>query len=681
MTKVDNEIPKKQPNILFIMVDQMQYPRYKSGGFKQGISDILGFKQMADLASNPFVENYPGFTALRNNAVVLQNHRIATAACVPSRTALFTGQYGTKTKSTQTDGLFKSGTDNAFPWLNPKDMPTIGSYLREAGYSSHYFGKWHIAGEDTLNLEDYGFSDWELSYPDPHGYLPNNLGYYRDYQFRDLATSFLRRQGIAQPYNIAHAKKNAGVEPAEEPMEIPAPWFAVCSFANPHDIASYPGLPANVYGEHVNDVPYTIAIPPLNAQSAPAEAGTMKLTLNPTDLKQNIADNTPTWSEKLGLSNKPTSQLDYSYKMGLALAASPILSKVQANNEGDDISREKVLERAINACIKPNILGLPLQMTKDPEFAGQSFIQYYAYLLCEVDKHIQSVLKALDESGQADNTIVVFCPDHGEYAGAHGLMTEKWHTGYDDIIHVPLVVRFPPSMDVGSDIEGLNIRQVTEPTSHIDILPTILGLAGENANDLMPHGKKRYNNWQEPVGIDLSNLIINGDTKAVENREGVLFINYDTITAPLDIDKEIEEMGEGDISAYEVYLGAVDKLKANEHGLYPKEVDKLSEGSVVQPSSVHCVVDKSNWKLVRYFDLNDLQVENEYELYDLNTDLNEEDNLVVYNENFPTVYREGKRTAARIQEIQDKAQSLRTLMTELELQLLDPVISKIKNKK
>jgi arylsulfatase A-like enzyme len=670
MAKADNELISNRPNILFIMVDQMQYPRYESGGFDQGISDILGFKPMDNLTDNKYIENYPGFMALRNNAVVLKNHHIATAACVPSRTALFTGQYGTKTQSTQTDGLFKSGTDKTFPWLDPKAMPTIGSYMREAGYSSHYFGKWHIAGESTPNLEAYGFSDWELSYPDPHGYLPNNLGYYRDYQFRDLATSFLRRQGIAQPYNIAHAKKNAGMTD-EEPKEVPAPWFAVCSFANPHDIASYPGLPANVYGEHVDGAPYTIAIPPVNTKSATAEAGTMKLTLNPTGLEQDIAQNTPTWSENLGLNNKPTCQLDYSYKMGLALGATPILSKVQSKDAENDAgqSREEILQKAINACIKPNILGLPMQMTADPELAGKSFIQYYAYLLSEVDKHIQSVLKALDESGQADNTIVVFCPDHGEYAGAHGLMTEKRHTGYDDIIHVPLVVRFPPDYNVGTDCDGLNLRQVAEPTSHIDLLPTILGFAGESAHNLMPEGRKDYTNWQKPVGTDLSDLIRTGDTKAIENREGVLFINYDTITEPLNPKVEIKKMGKGEISAYEVFLGAVDKLRTNEHGHYPKEVRRLSEGPVVSPAHVHCVVDKSNWKLVRYFDLDDDAVQNEYELYDLDNDLNEENNLVVYND-FPAVYQEDQRTPVQVQKIKHKADFLRALMTQLETELL-----------
>ena len=666
----------QRPNILFFMVDQMHYPRFEQGGFDQQISDILGFKDIDHLDSNQFAKHYPGFMALRENAVVLKNHRIATAACVPSRTALFTGQYGTKTGSTQTDGLFKSGTSKRFPWLRPSAMPTIGSYMRLGGYSSHYFGKWHISGEGTTDLDDYGFSDWELSYPDPHGYLPNNLGYFRDYQFQDLACSFIRRQGLAAPYNAAHAKKNAHKHSADEPQNPPQPWFAVCSFANPHDIASYPGIPSNVCDQRVRGQQYTLAVPEQNSWSEVPEAGTMRIRLNASGLDQYIAENVPSWNEDLKTNNKPQCQLDYSYKMGLALAATPILQAVQ-DNAPSDASRDEIVEQAAEACLRADITGLPLIMTEDAKFAGDCFIQYYAYLISEADRHILSVLEALEESGQADNTIVVFCPDHGEYAGAHHSMTEKWHTGYEEILHVPMVVRFPKHFDVDSDKFGRKLRQIEQPTSHIDILPTILGLAGIDINDVMNKAYGDYHNLQAPVGIDLSDLIVKGCTKAIRDRDGVLFINYDTITEPLNLQRQMDKMGQGKIKPFEVYCEAVNKLKQNAEGIYPDEVSELSDGPVVQPGYVHCVVDKDNWKLVRYFDLNNSNVPSEYELYDLNSDINEQHNLVTFNR-FPQVHNQSLHTDDRVAEIAAKAQQLSDLMSKLEQQLLEPVENLVK---
>jgi arylsulfatase A-like enzyme len=52
---------------------------------------------------------------LRQNAVVLRNHTIAASACTPSRAVIYTGQYGTRTGVTQTDGLFKNGDAPNFP--------------------------------------------------------------------------------------------------------------------------------------------------------------------------------------------------------------------------------------------------------------------------------------------------------------------------------------------------------------------------------------------------------------------------------------------------------------------------------------------------------------------------------------------------------------------------------------
>ena len=94
---------KSPPNILMIMVDQMRFPRFSygpDGGFAHPLKQIFGFQGSA-FDDNSFKKFFPGLWALRDNAVVLRNHRVASSACVPSRTAIFSGQYGTVTKATQ----------------------------------------------------------------------------------------------------------------------------------------------------------------------------------------------------------------------------------------------------------------------------------------------------------------------------------------------------------------------------------------------------------------------------------------------------------------------------------------------------------------------------------------------------------------------------------------------------
>ena len=86
-------------NILLIIADQYRHPgnlSEQTEGFDNHLKSILGF-QGDVTSSNPYQEFFPGLMRLRKNAVVLKNHMIASSACIPSRSALFTGQYGTRT--------------------------------------------------------------------------------------------------------------------------------------------------------------------------------------------------------------------------------------------------------------------------------------------------------------------------------------------------------------------------------------------------------------------------------------------------------------------------------------------------------------------------------------------------------------------------------------------------------
>jgi arylsulfatase A-like enzyme len=677
----------EQPNILMIMVDQMRFPRFGFGpdhGFLDPLKEIFGFQGEAD-GDNEFKDFFPGFWSLRQNTVVLNNHRIASSACVPSRTALFTGQYGTRTGVTQTDGLFKDGADDIFPWLKPNSFPTIGNWMRSHGYDTYYFGKWHITGEDTEDLEAYGFSDWEQSYPDPHGTLPNNLGYYRDYQFEDLSCAFLRRRGLGVPYDIAHAQANLTEDPNDgpKPTDTPTPWFAVSSFTNPHDIASYPGLPGSVYKSHVGDAEYTLAVPPQNAEGNAPFGGTMSITLNKQGFRQENAHAPLTWSEALDGQNKPLCQLDYKYKMGLSLVAKGgRLAAEQAAKAGvaDLDTWQSQLDFAVEYALNTNKVGLPFALTAEPKLASEAFMQYYGYLLHEVDQHISKVLQTLEESGQADNTIVIFCPDHGEYGASHGTLMEKWHSAYEEVVHVPMIVRFPEKM---RKVPG-GLQQIDEITSHIDILPTILGLAGVDRlrfRELKRELQGSFSHVFRPVGEDLSDLVWGRANHVIDKttkkpREGVLFMTHDTITEPFKeeiVETLAEAVAEGNttpdtLNNYQVYLAAVEQLRKRDLETDPSDVGAITPGSVRQPNNVHAVISNDQWKLVRYFDENNPDCQEEYELYDLENDPNEETNLLRFDATFPTPIKDIPFSERH--DTVEKANELMVLLKRLETRML-----------
>ncbi|HWA89119.1 MAG TPA: sulfatase-like hydrolase/transferase [Rhizomicrobium sp.] len=632
---VDKAVDKatSRKNILLITCDQYRFPRFsygKDGGFNQFLKEILGFQALSD--DNDFKRFFPGLMKLRKYATVLRNHMVAASACTPSRAVIYTGQYGTRTGVTQTDGLFKNGDANNFPWLDADGIPTLGTWMREAGYTTHYFGKWHVSNPPGHSLKRYGFDNWEESYPEPHGSQSNNLGVFRDAGFTDSACAFIRRQGLAVNYDRVYANMLANDPNSSGPKVTHVPWFAVASFTNPHDIATYPGVISQALpGTTEIQLPNrTISLPtqspwgpltiPAHREKTPApKGGTMEIPLNPLNFPQDCANASPTQGENLQ-NNKPTCQYEYSYKMGLALASKLGFNVANAMSGASEAAQTAAgVAATLKSCI-------PFQLADKgtPEENCLEFLQLYAWLHAVVDPHIHAVLTALEESGQADNTIVVFFADHGEYGAAHGMMIEKWHTAYAEALHVPMVIcssDFNPSSDVPIQNDAL--------TSHVDILPTVLGLAGIGNAAREKIAQELMKNRPVPnlPGIDLvpmlkgewpKNEVLEADGTP---RPGILFITDDEITAPLPY--ENDDFGERSEAEFKVYCQSVDvviKGKPGHAGV------PMTPGPVKQPNHVRCV-RTPQYKLARYIDPSGKAVQ-EWEMYDLAADPNETTNLV-----------------------------------------------------
>lgn len=86
-----------------------------------------------------------------------------------------------------------------------------------------------------------------------------------------------------------------------------------------------------------------------------------------------------------------------------------------------------------------------------------------------VDDEIGRIVKSVDElDPDGERTAITFTSDHGHHLGAHG-HDSKWATMYEEVLNVPLVVRYPDKLPAGET------RSVV--TSHVDLLPTFLDLA------------------------------------------------------------------------------------------------------------------------------------------------------------------------------------------------------------
>ena len=104
---------------------------------------------------------------------------------------------------------------------------------------------------------------------------------------------------------------------------------------------------------------------------------------------------------------------------------------------------------------------------------GQRYRDLYYRLHAEVDGPIDRVRRAV--SGGGDDAVLVRTADHGDLLGAHGGLHQKWFNLYDEATRVPFTIA-----RVGRG--ATEPRVVDAPTSHVDLVPTLLGAAGADVD-------------------------------------------------------------------------------------------------------------------------------------------------------------------------------------------------------
>jgi arylsulfatase A-like enzyme len=100
----------------------------------------------------------------------------------------------------------------------------------------------------------------------------------------------------------------------------------------------------------------------------------------------------------------------------------------------------------------------------------QPVVRLYYGMITEMDHHIGRVLDTLDRLGLAENTLVIYSTDHGDYCGGHGQM-DKHFNMYDDVTRVPLIARLPNIIPAGQTSPAF-------ASNELDIARTLLEAAG-----------------------------------------------------------------------------------------------------------------------------------------------------------------------------------------------------------
>ncbi|QDV46950.1 Arylsulfatase [Stieleria neptunia] len=142
--------------------------------------------------------------------------------------------------------------------------------------------------------------------------------------------------------------------------------------------------------------------------------------------------------------------------------------------------------------------------------------RHYAACVTYADAQVGRVLNRLEETGQADNTIVVLWGDHGWNLGEHAIWGK--HCLFEESLRSPLIIRYPKMRQVGKPADGI--------VETLDVFPTLCDLAGvripafaagrslrpllEN-EDAEGHSAIAYRNNAKTIRTDTHRLIVHKD--------------------------------------------------------------------------------------------------------------------------------------------------------------------------
>ncbi len=286
------------------------------------------------------------------------------------------------------------------------DAKTIAEMVSD-DYVCAKYGKWHLG--DDLNPQ-HGFTEWvstEDAHDDNHpNYVDPKDKHKKSDYFDYLVAKGHEPEGDHEGHK-SHTQAQRGYFPMEDTMAMFLSRHTV-DFVNDRGADGRPWLMyLNIFEPHP---PYN---GPLNDLYDPAD-----IPLGPLFLKK-PAENTPAFS------------------------------RVRADFHTAEAERER---------------------PDDPESYWRELRAKYYGNVTVLDRSIEPILNALESSGQADNTIIVFTSDHGDSLGDRGMLMKR--SFYEEVASVPLIIHVPWLSKSEQRIDG--------SIGHVDLVPTLLDLMGQD---------------------------------------------------------------------------------------------------------------------------------------------------------------------------------------------------------
>lgn len=334
--------------------------------------------------------------------------------CSPARASMMTGVYPSG------HGMRFNTEAVAFlhPWSRSdlsEETPLYGGHLAEQGYRNAYVGKWHCGHQKLPS--DYGLEGWSL--PD-----------YGKVYMSDAYRDYCRQRGLGEPTaRIEHYLGRREWEGKTLVLHDPSPW----RFMNGSGVLQCP--------------------PEAHEENFVAHLAVEKL-------KELVKGNRP-WS--LVASFWGPHQPYYPtepYAGRINPRSIPEYPSFNDSCEGKP--RRYLFHRDI-------VHTGPRKSWPDWSTWQEVLARAYEQQL-QLDDAIGQILKTLDDLNVADNTMVIWLADHGDSLASHGGTWDKSSTCSEEVLRVPMAVRWP-----GHVAAGLRTNRLV---SNMDATATMLDAAG-----------------------------------------------------------------------------------------------------------------------------------------------------------------------------------------------------------
>ncbi|MEL7534786.1 MAG: sulfatase [Bacteroidota bacterium] len=372
--------------------------------------------------SNHLIET-PNIDRIANEGILFNNACVTNSICAPSRATILTG------KHTHLHG--KIDNRMAFDTTNV----TFPQLFQQAGYQTAMYGKLHF-GNNPKGVDDFMILPGQGNYLNPKFITPEGdssiTGYVTDI-ITDLTLGWLKeKRDPNKPFLMMYLHKAPH-----------RPWWPSPEKFQEFAKKTFPE-PATLFDDY-------------EGRGTAAKTAEMNL-LHHLRYGHDSKIRPQTISEMGGV-EPDVPPVGWG---GIDGFTGPFLNRVNAEQKA---IYDPVLD-SINDWFKANWPGLTDK--EKMQWKYQRYMQDYLGCISSVDDNVGRVLDYLDESGLAENTIVIYTSDQGFYLGEHGWFDKRFI--YDESFKTPLMVRWPNEIKPGTTTE--------EMVQNLDFAQTFLEMAG-----------------------------------------------------------------------------------------------------------------------------------------------------------------------------------------------------------